>query len=151
MATQDASLQTGGPAQPEITIPLHAEEVSVTKRQTALGTVRVQLHTEARDQAIDEMLSRERVDVQRVAIGRTVDAVPAIREEGDTTIIPVIEEVLVIERRLVLKEEIRLTRVRTHERHQETVTLREQHATVERTAPRRDHAQQSETLKERVS
>jgi stress response protein YsnF len=61
-----------------------------------------------------------------------VDAVPPVREEGDTTVISIVEEVLVVERRLVLKEEIRLRRVRTTERHRETVTLREQQAVIER-------------------
>jgi stress response protein YsnF len=46
-----------------------------------------------------------------------------------------VEEVLVIERRLLLKEEIRLRRVRTTERHHETVTLREQQPIIERAEP----------------
>jgi stress response protein YsnF len=50
-------------------------------------------------------------------------------------VISVVEEVLVVERRLVLKEEIRLRRVRTIERHRETVTLREQQAVIERAEP----------------
>jgi len=51
--------------------------------------------------------------------------VPPISQEGDTTIIPVVEEIVVVERRLVLKEEVRIRRVRTKEQHQETVVLRE--------------------------
>lgn len=49
--------------------------------------------------------------------------------------ISVVEEVLVLERRLVLKEEIRLRRVRTTEQHRETVMLREQQAVIERSEP----------------
>ena len=71
--------------------------------------------------------------VEHVPIGRTVGAVPPIREEGDTTVLPVVEEVVVVERRLVLKEEIRIRRLRSTERHQETVTLRTQDAVVTRT------------------
>ena len=134
MAIQDAQTKMGVPDRSEVIIPLHAEELTVSKRETVLGTVRVQVQTQTHEQVIDEMLANERVDVQRVAIGRRVETAPSVREEGDTTIIPVVEEVLVVERRLMLKEEIRLTRVRTHERHQETVVLREQQATVERTA-----------------
>ena len=40
-----------------------------------------------------------------------------------------------LERRLVLKEEIRLRRVRTTEQHRETVMLREQQAVIERSEP----------------
>ncbi len=134
MTTQDPSTDTRLSLGSDLTIPVYAEDLTVSKRQSVLATVRVRLQTQTHEQVIDELLQQERVDVERVAIGRTVDAVPAIREEGDTTIIPVVAEELVVERRLVLKEEIRLTRVRTRERHQETVTLREQAATVERTA-----------------
>jgi len=58
--------------------------------------------------------------------------VPSISQEGDTTIIPVVEEIVVVERRLVLKEEIRVRRVSTKEQHQETVVLREQEAVTTR-------------------
>ena len=57
---------------------------------------------------------------------------PSISQEGDTTIIPVVEEIVVVERRLVLKEEIRVRRVSTKEQHQETVVLREQEAVTTR-------------------
>jgi stress response protein YsnF len=55
-----------------------------------------------------------------------------VREEGDTIIIPIVEEVLTIERRLVLKEEVRIRRIRETERYQERVTLRKQQAVVNR-------------------
>lgn len=122
--------------QDEISIPLLAEELVVSRREAVLGSVRVHVQTHLHDQLVDEMLAHERVDIERVAIGRVVDSVPAVREEGDTTIVPVVEEIVVVERRLVLKEEVRMTRVRTRERHTETVSLREQQATVERTGPR---------------
>jgi stress response protein YsnF len=43
-----------------------------------------------------------------------------------------VEEVLVVERRLVLKEEVHIRRVRTTERHKEMVMLRYQEAVVTR-------------------
>ena len=52
--------------------------------------------------------------------------------DGDTVIIPVVEEVLVVEKRLVLKEEVRLKRVRTTEHLDEPVRLRVMEAVVER-------------------
>lgn len=57
---------------------------------------------------------------------------PPVREEGDTTIVSVVEEVVVIERRLMLKEEIHITRVHLTEHHRETVMLREQEAVITR-------------------
>ena len=113
-------------------IPLFAEEISLSKRTLTTGSVRVYVVTRQHEELVDEPLAREHVEIERIAVGRQIDAVPGVREEGDTTIIPVVEEVLVVERRLVLKEEIRLRRVRGIERHQERITLRKQEAVVTR-------------------
>ena len=115
-----------------LTLPLYAEALVVARRRTH-STVRVATVTHEHEQLVDEALTHERIEVERVPIGRTVKAVPPIREEGDTTIFPVVEEVVVVERRLVLKEEVRIRRVRSTERHQETVTLRTQDAVITRT------------------
>lgn len=115
----------------ETVIPLHSEDIAISRRLLE-RTVRVHVNTVDHERLIDEAMVQERVEIERIAIGRPVDAVPPIREEGTTTVIPVVEEVLVVERRLILKEEIHLHRVQTTERHQETVTLREQQAVVER-------------------
>ncbi len=114
-----------------LTLPLHAEEVVVTKRRVDT-LVRVTTRTTTNERQVDEMLSQVNVVVDRVSVGRIVEAVPPTREEGDVTIIPVVEEVLVVERRLMLKEEIHLRRVTTEVRHTQTVQLRTQDAIVTR-------------------
>lgn len=124
------------PATPDdegrVVVPLVAEEVAVTKEKRETGRVRVTTVTRQREELVDEMLAREQVEVERVAVGKPVAAIPAIREEGDTIVIPIVEEVLVLERRLILKEEVRLRRMRSTERHQERITLRKQEAVVTR-------------------
>jgi stress response protein YsnF len=86
--------------------------------------VQVALVTGTREQLIDEELTHVRVEIERVPIDRTVEVAPPTRQEGDITIIPVVEEFVVVERRLILKEEVRVRRVSTKEQHQETVVLR---------------------------
>ena len=116
-------------------IPLAAEELEVGRREVVTGRVRIRTAVESREELVDEPLSREVVEVERREIGRLVDAgeeSPRVREEGDLIIVPVLEEVLVVEKRLRLKEELVLRRVRTEERHQEAVTLRREVAVVER-------------------
>ena len=88
--------------------------------------------THSHEQLIDELLEREQVEVERVALDKLVDQMPPVREEGDCIIIPVVEEMLKIERLLVLKEEVRIRRVKGTERYQERVTLRKQEAVVNR-------------------
>jgi stress response protein YsnF len=122
--------------QPEdLRIPLHVEEVSVSRRELKKADVQIALITGTREQLIVEELTQVRVEIERVPIDQTVEVVPPIRQEGDTTIIPVVEEVVVVERRLVLKEEVRVRRVSTKEQHQETVVLRQQKAAVTREEP----------------
>ncbi len=114
------------------TLTLSKETVNVAKR-IRRTVVRAARTTVERTVAVDEELAREHVVVERVPIGRVVEEIPPIRQEGDLTIMPVVEEELVLVRRLVLKEEVHFRRVRTTERHTETVTLREQKLSVTRT------------------
>jgi uncharacterized protein (TIGR02271 family) len=116
----------------ETTIPLFEEEVSIGKRSVETARVQVSRVTHSREQLVEAMLERERVEVERVAVDRPIKTMPSIRHEGDITIIPVVEEVLRIQRQLVLKEELRVRRVKETERYQEVVTLRSQKAEISR-------------------
>ena len=118
--------------QDDPTLRLLAEEVHVTKETRETGRVHVSTQTHEREALIAEDLARERVEIETIPVGRRINAVPEVRQDGDTTIVPVVEEILVVERHLMLKEEIRIKRVRTIERHQETVVLRHQEAVVTR-------------------
>jgi uncharacterized protein (TIGR02271 family) len=116
-------------------IPLHAEELSVSRRQTAGDTLQVSTVTREHARFVDEMLNHERVEIERVPIGRPVDAIPLVRQEGDTTIMSVVEETIIIERRLILKEEVHIRRLHVSERHQEAAVLRKQEAVITRIEP----------------
>lgn len=130
--TKDATKSADERPRDDATLPLLAEELFVTKENRETGRVRISTHTHEREALIDEDLARERVEIETIPIGRRIDAVPEVRQEGDTTVIPVVEERLVVERQVVLKEEIRVRRVRTTERHQEKVALRHQEALITR-------------------
>ena len=81
---------------------------------------------------VRQELSSRTVKVTRVPVDQPVSVVPEVRTENGVTIVPVLEEVLVIEKRLILKEEVHIQ----HEVSQETVelpvTLRKQRAIAER-------------------
>jgi stress response protein YsnF len=57
---------------------------------------------------------------------------PRIRTEGSVTIFPVLEEVVVVEKRLRLKEEVRITKRVTTENTETPITVRKQRAVIER-------------------
>ena len=115
----------------EVTVQLHEEELSVSRRKVETSTVRVATVTRSHDCLVDEELVREHVEVEHVPIGRFVESAPPVREEGDLTILSVVEEVVV--RRLLLREEVHIRRIRTTEHLLETVTLRKQEAIITRT------------------
>ena len=114
-------------------LKLLAEELAIERRQVETGRVRVNVVTREHQELVDIPLAREQVVVERVPIDKRIDAVPAIREEGDTIIVPVVEEILIVERCLMLKEELHVKRVHTTEQHRESVTLRRQEVVVTRT------------------
>jgi stress response protein YsnF len=116
----------------ETVIPLFEEALSVSRRVVPTSRVQVSRVTHSHEHLVDELLERERVEVERVAIDKPIDRMPSVREDGDCLIFPVVEEVLKIERVLVLKEEVRIRRVKGTERYQERVTLRKQEAVVNR-------------------
>jgi uncharacterized protein (TIGR02271 family) len=119
----------------EASLRLFAEELSVTKEELETGRVHVATHTLEREALIDESLAHERVEIETIPVGRRIDAVPEVRQEGNVTIVPVVEEALVVERQLILREEVHIRRIRTTERHQEKVLLRHQEAVVTRHRP----------------
>ena len=111
-------------------LPLVEEVLSVEKQQT---TRKVRVHTklEIVDERIEEELTTEQVFVTRKTVNTYVDAAPTIRTIGDLTIIPVLEEVLVLEKKLLLREEIHIQRKEIRETVVETVPVRKQRAVIE--------------------
>ncbi len=121
-----------------VRIPILEERLNVSKRVRETGRVRIKKLVETHEEMVDEPLLREDVEIQRVPVGRYVDEPLGVRREGDTTIIPVLEEVLVVEKRLLLKEELHVTKRRTEVREPQRIALRKEHVEVERLAPTDD-------------
>jgi uncharacterized protein (TIGR02271 family) len=115
-----------------VVLPVVEERLHARSRRLRKGGVRVSKHVHSRVQTVDEPGFREDVDVTRVPINRVLDAPVAIRQEGDTLVVPVMEEVVVVERRLVLKEELRITKRRQTVHNPQRVPLRSEDVTVER-------------------
>jgi uncharacterized protein (TIGR02271 family) len=117
--------------QPE-RIELAEEELAVARREVERGRIVVRTRVEERDELAEIALRREDVTVERVPVGVPVEVAPAVREEDGVLIVPILEEQLVIETRLILKEEIRITRKSRTEIVREPVRLRSERAEVVR-------------------
>lgn len=103
----------------EIEIPLVEEQVEIDTRVVELGHVTVQKRV---DEFLDERavsLRHQQVEVERVPVDRIIDEMIEPYMDGDVYVVPVIEEEIVVTRRLRLKEELRVQRTIGH--HDETV------------------------------
>jgi stress response protein YsnF len=116
----------------EEVLPLAEETLRVDVRENVTGRVRISTTTDVIEELARADLHRETVDVTRVPIDRPVEAPPQIRTEGDVVIVPVVEEVLVVEKRLVLREELHIRRRSETQSVEVPVELRRQRAIVER-------------------
>jgi hypothetical protein len=116
-------------------VPVVAEELSVETRERETGRVRVRTSVEERDHEVAEDVAHDVVEVRRVPIDRYVDEPVGVREEEGVLVVPVHEEVLVVEKRLLLKEEVHLSTRRETWRETQTVRLRQERADIERIDP----------------
>ena len=120
----------------ELVIPVLEESLTVGKQTVETGKVRLRKTVEEFGQAIDEPLLVRTYEVERVAVDRVVEARPPARQEGATTVYPVVEERLVLMKELVLREEVRVTQRETEVRDSRVVTLQREQVDVERTPVR---------------
>ena len=121
-----------GEVSPEEYVGATGGEWELIERDEATGRIRLVRTIREREEVIDEPLLRDDVHVRRVPIGREVDGPMDSRYEGDTLVIPVMREEMVVDRRWVLVEELHVTRARGEERQTEHVQGRGEHVRMER-------------------
>jgi stress response protein YsnF len=115
----------------EVTIPVLEETARVDKREVETGVTKVSIKVIESEQVVEQPLRKEKVEVRHVMINRFIDAPVPVRTEGDVTIIPVIEEVLVVEKKLRLREEVHIRRCSETVTHSQKEKLRKEEAVVE--------------------
>lgn len=114
-------------------ISLAEETLQVDTRTVERGRVQVSKRVLEREETIDVPLTQEEVEVERVSINRVVDEPVPVHDEGDTTVIPLYEEVLVVTKQLMLVEEVRITKRRSEHRESQKIVLRREEVTVDHT------------------
>lgn len=112
-------------------IPVIEEQLRVEKKVVETDRVRVSKKVHTDDVTVEFPVTSEELSVERVPINEYVDTPPpAVRHEGDTTIIPVLKEVLV--KRLVLVEEVHITKTKVKEQRREDAVLRTEEVKIDR-------------------
>ena len=113
-------------------VELAQEQLEIGKREVERGRVVVRTRVEERDEIAEIELRQDEVTVERIPRGMPVEATPIVREEDGVLIVPVVEEQLVLTKRLILKEEVRITRRSRTETVREPMRLRSEQVDIER-------------------
>jgi stress response protein YsnF len=116
-----------------LSIPVLAEQVTVDVRPGRMKRARVRRRVVSEARVVETPIRHERLEVTRVPVDLLVDQAPEPRRDGDTLIVPCIEEVAVVVKRLRVREELRIRVVKEQTLHRETVTLRRHEIEVEST------------------
>jgi uncharacterized protein (TIGR02271 family) len=119
----------------KLVIPVMVDELDIQKRVVETGKVRVTKVVHEHETVVDEPLLRDEVEVEHISVNRPVEGPVSIRHEDDTIIIPIMEEVLVVQKQLILKEEIHIRKRRIETHHPQQVTLRREEAHIDRLEP----------------
>jgi len=108
------------------------EEANIDKKIVESGKVYIHKKVQETDEEISVPVSHESVTIKKVTVNKYVDVAPLVRNEGNTTIIPVIKEVLVIEKKLLLVEEVHVIKEVIEKTEEHTIPLRKEEIEVER-------------------
>lgn len=118
----------------KITIPVLEEHLNVSKK--VIETARVHLSKTVHEsiESFEIPLKEEELVVTRVPKNELIDTEQvASRYEGDVMIIPIVKEVVVIEKRLMLVEEIHVSKKQTERTETREVSVRKEEVIVTRT------------------
>jgi uncharacterized protein (TIGR02271 family) len=127
------SFDAGEPLRDSTVIPVIEEQLQVGKKVVETGSVRINKIVHEEEVKVETPVVVEKLDIERIPINQYVEsAPPAVRYEGDVMIVPILEEVVVVQKRLRLVEELRITKRQEHTQVSQPVILRKEEVTVER-------------------
>ena len=126
----------------ETVIPVVHEKVSIKKRVIDRDRIRITKHVKQEEQSIAVPLDHEEIDIQTKHINQYVEDIPeAVRYEGDTMILSILKEEVVV--RTLLEKEIHITKKKVQTQDKHTVTLRKEEVIIEHSTPQNSPSRQS--------
>lgn len=109
-------------------IPVIEEEILFDKKVVKNKTLIIEKKITSEEVSVDVPLTTEHINVERVGMNQFLDSQPSVRYDGDTIIIPVTREVVV--KRLLLVEEIRISKQLETKNQSEKIILKKEEVTV---------------------
>ena len=113
-------------------LPLTEEVLHLSKQEISTGKVRVHTVVDTEEKFVRETLEQRSVEVTRIPKNEVLVAVPTVRTENGVVIVPVFEEVVVVETKLVLREEVHIRTNVSQDTVEFHVPIRKQRAVIER-------------------
>jgi uncharacterized protein (TIGR02271 family) len=109
------------------------ENLKVDKKITEKGKVKISKSVKEESEIINLPTVNEEVKIERFSRNQIIDKLPeAVRYEGNTMIIPVLQEITVIEKKILLVEEIHITKTSVSSTETKEVTLLKEEVKIER-------------------
>ena len=130
-ATAPASASGADGPETDLHLDVVEERLRVTKREVDRGGVRVGTMVETIEEAVAVALRTQSAEVERVAVDRVVETAPEPRLDGDTVVIPIVEERPVVTTQLVVTEEIRVRLTEETRTEERRVPLRRERVTID--------------------
>ncbi len=115
----------------KVIIPVIEESIHIEKEIVETGRVKITKSVTEQEEQVSVPYTSDHITVEHVSINKYVDTPPGVRNEGDTMIIPVLKEVVFIEKRLLLVEEVRVTTHKEKNILQVPLTLRKEAVFIE--------------------
>ena len=115
-----------------VVIPVVEERIHVGRDVVEKGSINVRKHVHDKNVSVDSILTEENVTIERIPFNRPVEVAPSgVRHEGDTTIVSIVKEELVIQKRLILVEEIHIKKQIIQKDVTEQVNVRREEVVIE--------------------
>jgi uncharacterized protein (TIGR02271 family) len=114
-------------------IPVIQEFLKVGKQTVETGKVVAVKKVKADQKIVTGPISRDEIDIERIPIGQYVKTAPKpFRYEGNTLVIPVVKEELVVQKKLLVVEELRITKRTVKSEFNKQVTLRREEVEIKK-------------------
>ena len=129
--------QQGKPVAPEmkhgpVVFPVMEERLKIGKQEIETGKIRITKEVQEEVHNLEMPLLEDHINIEKVLINQYVETAPRVRYEGDTTILPVVKEVMVVVKKLMLVEEVRITRTQKETVKHQQETLKKENITITR-------------------
>jgi uncharacterized protein (TIGR02271 family) len=116
----------------EILIPVVKEEPVIKKRKVDRTRIKIKKSVTEEPKSVQENLASENYDIKRMPLGEIRETPAEVRIEGDVTIIPVQEEILVTQKKILVREEIHIRKFKSEKTENVTVNLKKEEVTIDR-------------------